>query len=148
MHNLGSHTVDEVRVMVEARGAMFLYLPPLCADLNPIEQALAKLETLQSKLAIRTVTRLWHAFGDLIHRFSPQQCLANAGFVPFNRDPLGIAWSGTHGRMPGFGLEGGIHYISGSCRPPILKCVIATNGRPVTQLGPTSRPHRHEVAAA
>jgi hypothetical protein len=34
---------------------------------------------------------LWDALGDLIHRFTPQECLnyiANAGYVLFNRNPL------------------------------------------------------------
>jgi transposase len=91
MDNLSSHKVAGVRQAVEARGATLLYLPPYSPDLNPIEQAFAKLKALLRKLAARTVAQLWDALGDLIDRFTPQECLnylTNAGYVPFNRNPL------------------------------------------------------------
>lgn len=91
MDNLSSHKVVGVRQTIEARGATLLYLPPYSPDLNPIEQAFAKLKALLRKLAARTVAQLWDALGDLIHRFTPQECLnyiANAGYVLFNRNPL------------------------------------------------------------
>jgi transposase len=91
MDNLSSHKVAGVREMIEARGATLLYLPPYSPDLNPIEQAFAKLKALLRKLAARTVAALWDALGDLIYRFTPQECLnylANAGYVPSNRNPL------------------------------------------------------------
>lgn len=91
LDNLSSHKVTGVREMVEARGATLVYLPPYSPDLNPIEQAFAKLKSLLRKIAARTVSRLWDALGDLLDRFTPQECanyLANAGYVPFNRNPL------------------------------------------------------------
>ncbi len=91
LDNLSSHKVTGVREMVEARGATLVYLPPYSPDLNPIEQAFAKLKSLLRKIAARTVSRLWDALGDLLGRFTPQECanyLANAGYVPFNRNPL------------------------------------------------------------
>lgn len=91
MDNLSSHKVTGVREMIEARGATLLYLPPYSPDLNPIEQAFAKLKALLRKLAARTVAKLWDALGELLLRFTPQECLnylANAGYVPFNRNPL------------------------------------------------------------
>ena len=91
LDNLSSHKVTGVREAVEARGATLVYLPPYSPDLNPIEQAFAKLKSLLRKIAARTVSRLWDALGDLLDRFTPQECanyLANAGYVPFNRNPL------------------------------------------------------------
>ena len=63
----------------------------LSPDLNPIEKAFAKLKALLRKLAARAVARLWHALGDLLERFTPQECtnyLASAGYGPLNRNPL------------------------------------------------------------
>ena len=91
MDNLSSHKVAGVRDAIEACGATLIYLPPYSPDLNPIEQAFAKLKALLRKLAARTVAMLWDTIGDLLDRFSPQECLnylANAGYVPLNRNPL------------------------------------------------------------
>lgn len=91
LDNLSSHKVAGVREAIESRGASLLYLPPYSPDLNPIEQVFAKLKQLLRKAAARTVTTLWDAIGDLLHRFSPQECqnyLANSGYVPSNRNPL------------------------------------------------------------
>jgi transposase len=91
LDNLSSHKVTGVREAIEARGAILIYLPPYSPDLNPIEQAFAKLKALLRKIAARTVSRLWDALGDLLNSFTPQECanyLANAGYVPLNRNPL------------------------------------------------------------
>ena len=91
LDNLGSHKVIGVREAIEACGASLVYLPPYSPDLNPIEQAFAKLKALLRKTAARTVATLWHALGDLIDRFTPQECanyLANAGYVPLIRNRL------------------------------------------------------------
>jgi len=91
MDNLGSHKVAGVREAIEARGATLRYLPPYSPDLNPIEQAFAKLKALLRKLAARTVSGLWDALGDMLNRFTPHECanyLANSGYVPPNRNPL------------------------------------------------------------
>jgi transposase len=89
--NLSSHKVAGVREAIEARGASLSYLPPYSPDLNPIEQAFAKLKALLRKTAARTVAALWDAIGDLLNCFTPQECanyLANAGYVPLKRNPL------------------------------------------------------------
>jgi transposase len=61
MDNLGAHKVQGVREAIEARGARLLYLTPYSPDLNPIEQAFAKLKALLRTAARRTVDALWHA---------------------------------------------------------------------------------------
>jgi transposase len=43
MDNLGSHKSAELRRIIRAAGARLWYLPPYSPDLNPIEQAFAKI---------------------------------------------------------------------------------------------------------
>ena len=83
MDNLGSHKVAGVRKAIEAAGARLLYLPPYSPDLNPIEQAFAKLKALLRAKALRTVEALWNALGDIVPCFSPHECanfLRHAGY--------------------------------------------------------------------
>ena len=84
MDNLSSHKVTGVREAIEARGASLLYLPPYSPDLNPIEQAFAKLKGLLRAEAARTVDDLWTAVGRFLDRFSPSEranYLAHCGYV-------------------------------------------------------------------
>ena len=53
--NLSSYKVATIREMIETRGAMLLYLPPYSPDLNPTEQAFAKLKVILRKAALRSV---------------------------------------------------------------------------------------------
>jgi len=83
MDNLASHKVTGVRQAIEAAGASLLYLPPYSPDLNPIEQAFAKLKALLRAKALRTVEALWNALGDLVTCFSQAECanyLRHAGY--------------------------------------------------------------------
>jgi len=83
MDNLSSHKVAGVREAIEACGASLIYLPPYSPDLNPIEQAFAKLKALLRKAAARTVEALWTNVGESLSAFSPTECanyLANAGY--------------------------------------------------------------------
>ena len=70
LDNLSSHKVKGVREAVEARGATTLYLPPYSPDLNPIEQAFAKLKRLPRTAAARTREALWNVIGQSVGRFS------------------------------------------------------------------------------
>ena len=91
MDNLAAHKVAGVREAIEAAGARLLYLPPYSPDLNPIEQAFAKLKALLRSAAARTIEALWHTIGQLLDAFSPTECahyLAHAGYVPSNREGL------------------------------------------------------------
>jgi transposase len=74
MDNLGAHKVKGVRAAIEAAGAELLYLPPYGPDLNPIEQAFAKLKALLRTAARRTVDALWRAIGHALDAFSPAEC--------------------------------------------------------------------------
>ena len=74
LDNLSSHKGPKVQALVEAAGASLLYLPPYAPDLNPIERAFATLKALLHRAAERTVTGLWTAIGQLLGRFTPQEC--------------------------------------------------------------------------
>jgi transposase len=85
MDNLSSHKSPAVRQAIEAAGASLLYLPPYSPDFNPIENAFAKLKALLRAAAERTVDGLWSTIGDLIDRFTPDECanyFAAAGYEP------------------------------------------------------------------
>jgi transposase len=90
LDNLQAHKVAGVREAIEAAGARLLYLPPYSPDLNPIEQAFAKLKALLRSAAARTVPDLWAAIRQAFTRFTPQECrnyLAAAGY----EDDLAVA---------------------------------------------------------
>jgi transposase len=63
MDNLSSHKGPRVRELVEARGCELSYLPAYSPDLNPIEQAFAKLKALLRKAGARTREALLEAMG-------------------------------------------------------------------------------------
>jgi transposase len=84
MDNLSAHKVAGIEAAIRARGASLLYLPPYSPDLNPIEQAFAKLKALLRKAAARTQETLWTTIGHLLDRFSPDECrnyLAHSGYA-------------------------------------------------------------------
>ena len=83
MDNLASHKVAGIREAIEATGASLRYLPPYSPDLNPIEQAIAKLKAHLRKEAARTFDALVEAIARTLQKFSPQQCanfVTNAGY--------------------------------------------------------------------
>ena len=82
--NLASHKVAGVRQAIEARGASLWFLPPYSPDLNPIEQAFAKLKQFIRSAAPRTRELLWGTLGTAVSRFSATQChnfFAHAGYA-------------------------------------------------------------------
>ena len=84
MDNLGSHKGVAVRRAIRKAGGKLFFLPPYSPDLNPIENAFAKLETLLRKAAERTVEATWRRIGSLIDLVTPAECrnyFANAGYA-------------------------------------------------------------------
>jgi transposase len=63
MDNLSSHKGPRVRALIEGRGCELIYLPPYSPDLNPIEEAFAKLKALMRKAGARTREALLEAMG-------------------------------------------------------------------------------------
>ena len=76
MDNLPAHKVAGARQAIEAARAGLMYLPSYSPDLNPIEQAFAKLKALLRAKAVRTVAALWKALGNLLDCFTPAECSA------------------------------------------------------------------------
>jgi transposase len=74
MDNLPNHKVAAVRAAIEAAGAQFFLLPPYSPDMNPIEMAFSKLRTLLRQAPGRTRDGLWQRIGDLLDRFTPDEC--------------------------------------------------------------------------
>jgi transposase len=84
LDNLAAHKVAGIEQAIRAAGASLMYLPPYSPDLNPIEQAFAKLKALLRKAAARTRDALWNTIGDLLNSFTPDECqnyLANSGYA-------------------------------------------------------------------
>ena len=83
MDNLRSHKMAGIRQAIKAAGAELLHLPSYSPDLNPIEQAIAKLKALLRARALRTVEAFWNALGDLVECFTPAEYanfLRHAGY--------------------------------------------------------------------
>ena len=74
MDNLPAHKIAAVRAALEAAGAQFFLLPPYSPDMNPIEMAFSKLKTLLRQAPERTRDGLWRRIGDLLDRFTPDEC--------------------------------------------------------------------------
>ena len=73
-----------MRKAIEARGASLWFLPAYSPDLNPIEQAFAKLKALIRKAAPRNRETLWRRIGDIVQGFTAQECanlFAHAGYA-------------------------------------------------------------------
>ncbi len=85
MDNLPAHKGAGVRQAIEAAGAVLRYLPPYSPDLNPIENASAKLKAELRKVAARTMDQLWTAIRDALPKFTPGECanfFTAAGYEP------------------------------------------------------------------
>jgi transposase len=85
MDNLAAHKGAGVAAAIRAAGASLMHLPPYSPDLNPIEQAFAKLKTLLRKAAARTRDELWDTIGTLLDAFTPDECqnyITAAGYEP------------------------------------------------------------------
>ena len=74
MDNLAAHKVAGIAKAIADRGAELRFLPPYSPDLNPIEQAFAKLKALLRKAAERSIDGLWNAIGRLLDLFPPAEC--------------------------------------------------------------------------
>lgn len=74
MDNLSSHKSEEVRELIEGAGASLLYLPPYSPDLNPIEQAFAKLKAHLRAAQERSIPVLWDRIGAILDSFPATEC--------------------------------------------------------------------------
>jgi transposase len=84
MDNLGSHKSAAIRNAIKAAGARLWFLPPYSPDLNPIEQAFAKIKHCMRRAQKRTIEDTWRYVGMLVQTIQPEECanyFANAGYA-------------------------------------------------------------------
>lgn len=84
MDNLGSHKSALVRQLIRAAGARLWFLPPYSPDLNPIEQAFAKIKHWMRPAQKCSIEDTWRFIGSLVETIQPQECLnyfENAGYA-------------------------------------------------------------------
>jgi transposase len=82
--NLSSHKGKVIRALIRATGAHVLFLPPYSPDLNPIEQAFAKLKAFLRKAAPRTIDAVTASLAGILKSFTAEECanyLKNAGYA-------------------------------------------------------------------
>jgi transposase len=85
MDNLAPHRSAAVRNAIQGAGASLRLLPPYSPDLNPIENAFAKLKAHLRKAGARTVEGLWNTIRDAIPRLTANGCanyITAAGYPP------------------------------------------------------------------
>jgi transposase len=75
MDNLGAYRPRRVRELIEERGCEPLYLPSYSPDLNPIEEAFAKIEHLLREASARTRGALLEAIGAALSAISARDAL-------------------------------------------------------------------------
>ena len=82
--NLGSHKSKAARDAIKAVGARLWFLPKYSPDLNPIEQAFAKIKHWMRQAQKRSLDDLWRYLGQLLGTIQPQECanyFQNAGYA-------------------------------------------------------------------
>jgi transposase len=85
MDNLSSHRDPAIRCAIRNAGAKLFYLPKYSPDLNPIEQAFAKLKTLLRKAKARSFDAIEAAIAALLRTITPIECrnfFTEAGYAP------------------------------------------------------------------
>ena len=84
LDNLGSHKGKAVRSAIRNTGAKLLFLPPYSPDLNPIEQAFAKLKHWLRQAQARSIEETYQSLANSLQRFQPKECAAylkNSGYA-------------------------------------------------------------------
>ena len=81
----GLSTLEQtLRRTIRDTGARLWFLPPYSPDLNPIEQAFAKIKHWMRKAQKRSIEDTWRHIGDLVATIDPGECdnyFANAGYA-------------------------------------------------------------------
>ena len=74
LDNLSTHKSPRAAQALKDCGCWFLFLPPYSPDLNPIEQAFAKLKAHLRRIGARSYDTLVEAIGDVCDLYQPQEC--------------------------------------------------------------------------
>jgi transposase len=88
LDNLRQHRSPRVRALIEARGAQLWFLPSYSPDLNPIEEAFAKVKALLRTAAARTPEDLRAAIWATLRAITPADAL---GYATHGGYPLPLA---------------------------------------------------------
>jgi len=76
-----------VREAIEAAGAQLRYLPAYSPDLNPIENAYAKIKSDLRTGAALTVDALWRLVGRSVKAIAPSECAGYFRHAGYRSDP-------------------------------------------------------------
>jgi transposase len=85
MDNLGAHSPERVRELIEEVGAYLVYLPVHSPDLNPIEEEFSKIKQLVRGAGVRSREALVEAIARALEAVTPQDALgwfADSGYWP------------------------------------------------------------------
>jgi transposase len=85
MDNLSAHKGERVRELIERRGCELSYLPSYSADLNPIEEAFAKIKHRLREACARSRGALVEAIGAALSAISTRDAhgfFEHAGYRP------------------------------------------------------------------
>ena len=85
MDNLSAHKPARVRELIEPRGCELIYLPAYLPDLNPIEEAFAKVKDMLRQARARTKDALVSVLGKALSTVSAQDArgyFEHAGYLP------------------------------------------------------------------
>ena len=88
LDNLGSHKGRPVRRAIRGAGAKLWFLPPYSPDLNPIEQAFAKIKHWMRDAQKRTPEDASNHLGQLIDNSSTPSNPTNAATTSKTQDTL------------------------------------------------------------
>ena len=75
MDNLSTHTGENVRQALAAKGCQLLFLPSYSPDLSPIEEAFSKLKAFLRRVGARTPETLQEAIGQALLTVTPHDAL-------------------------------------------------------------------------
>ncbi len=85
LDNLSTHTGENVRRAIEARGCQLLFLPSYSPDLSPIEEAFSKLKAFLRRAGARTPEMLQEAIGQALLTITVQDAhgwFRHCGYQP------------------------------------------------------------------
>ena len=77
--------------MIHAAGARLWYLPPYSPDLNPIEQAFAKIKHWMRQAQKRTIEETWRHVGHLVSSIQPAECTSDFRRAGYATEKNGMA---------------------------------------------------------
>ncbi len=88
LDNLGAHRPKRVKELIEERDCELVYLPSYSPDLNPIEEAFAKIKNLLRKASARTKEALVEAIGVALSAITAEDARGFFEHAGYWRNPV------------------------------------------------------------